>query len=318
MNRESDNSAILEENWLEIPYDLGAGNPARVPDRQQSDLWALVLEARSIPCRMGRHEGAWRVFVPADRIGEALRELRLFEEENRNWPPSTPPSNPLAENTLATVSVLLLLATFHNITQLGIPLTGNSPVDWPALGSADSARILGGQWWRTITALTLHADWLHLSGNLAIGGIFIVFLCRDLGSGLAWTLLLGSGVLGNLANAFLHAGNHNSIGASTTVFGAVGILAAITMMRHRNHPRKRWALPIAAALGLLALLGTEGENTDLGAHLFGFVFGVGLGLVAEYLVGRYGRPGRGLNVLLSLSSAALMVSAWLAALAFTP
>jgi hypothetical protein len=33
-----------------------------------------------------------------------------------------------------------------------------------------------------------------------------------------------------------------------------------------------------AGLGLLAFTGTAGENTDLGAHLFGFVCGFGGGL----------------------------------------
>ena len=100
--------------------------------------------------------------------------LRLFEAENRNWPPDPPPTNPLAENTLATLSVLILLATFHNLTQLDASLSGHHPIDWIALGNAHSARILDGEWWRLVTALTLHADWLHLFSNLTLGGIFIV------------------------------------------------------------------------------------------------------------------------------------------------
>lgn len=72
-------------------------------------------------------------------------------------------------------------------------------------------------------------------------------------------------------------------------------------------------MPVAAALGLLALLGTEGKNTNLGAHFFGFVFGTGRGLAAEHLVGRYERPGRWLNTLLALDCTMMMVSAWRAA-----
>jgi membrane associated rhomboid family serine protease len=327
MVEERDHIGIHESGWRVIPSGLAdpasslsfmKGGPRRgLPlSARQADLWTLVLESRDIPCRAWHGIKGWRIMVPEERFDEALDELRLFEEENRNWPPPPPETSPLVENTLATLSVLILLATFHNITLLDSLPFGNMRIDWLALGNADSAKILDGQWWRAVTALTLHADWLHLSGNLAIGGVFIVFLCRDFGSGLAWTLLLGSGVLGNLANAFFQPYNHNSIGASTLVFGAVGILAAINLVRHRRHTHKRRAMPIAAALGLLALLGTEGKNTDLGAHLFGFVFGTVLGLAAEYLVGRYGRPGRGLNALLAPACAGLMVSAWWAALAF--
>src|SRR6185369_4433376 len=110
---------------------------------------------------------------------------------------------------------------------------------------------------------TLHADLTHLLSNVTIGGIFIILLCRELGSGLAWSLLLGSGALGNLVNALVQAPTHRSVGASTAVFGAVGILAAISMVRYRHHLQRRWFIPVAAGLALLAILGTEGKNTDL-------------------------------------------------------
>ena len=106
------------------------------------------------------------------------------------------------------------------------------------------------------------------------------------------------------------------MGASTVVFGAVGILAALSLVRNRRHLQSRWPLPVAAGLALLALLGTEGKQTDLGAHLFGFAFGIGLGLAAEYLVEKHGRPGPLLNALLALLSATVVVAAWWAALFF--
>jgi membrane associated rhomboid family serine protease len=151
--------------------------------------------------------------------------------------------------------------------------------------------------------------------NLAIGGVFIIFLCRELGSGLAWSLLLCSGMLGNLANAHFNLPTHSSVGASTLVFGCVGILASISLVRYRHNLRKRWFIPLAGSMALLASLGTEGKNTDLGAHFFGFFFGIVIGLVAEYIIERYGPPGRLLNALLALVSAIAVVSAWWAAVA---
>jgi hypothetical protein len=78
--------------------------------------------------------------------------------------------------------------------------------------------------------------------------------------------------------------------------------------------RRRWLLPVAAALALLAILGTEGKNTDLGAHLFGLVYGGFLGLITEYLVGRLGNPGPLLNALLALLCVVTVVGAWWMAL----
>ena len=316
MESKREQDIMHEERWLAVPADLGDREAEGLLSERRVRRWALVLDARKVPCRIESGGMGWQLLVPADYFNLARNELRLFEQENRDWPPPEPPASPLVENTLATLSVLILLATFYNITRLDIPLFGHNPVDWTDLGKAHAGKILDGQWWRLVTALTLHADLPHLISNLAFGGLFIVWLCRDLGSGLAWSLLLGSGILGNLANAWLRPADHSSVGASTLVFGAVGILAALSLVRYRRHRKKRWALPVAAALALLALLGTEGQNTDLGAHLFGFVFGIGLGLAAEYLVGRYGPPGRRLNGLLALVSAVVVAASWWAALIY--
>jgi membrane associated rhomboid family serine protease len=310
MDSDQPFNADAETPWLEILPEEVARQPITAHNSQRIRLWALILDSRSVPCQIDKDQHGWRLLVQPEQYAAAVYELRRFEELNRNWPPPAPSHHPLTENTLATLSILVLLATFHNITQLDVTVPGISMPDWVSIGNAQAAKILDGQWLRTVTALTLHADWAHLSSNLAIGGIFIVFLCRELGSGLAWSLLLGAGALGNLVNAYLQPSTHSSVGASTAVFGAVGILAAISMVRYRHNLRTRWMLPVAAALALLALLGTEGKNTDLGAHLFGFVYGGFLGLITEYLINRHGRPGWFLNALLALSSIAVVVAAW--------
>ncbi|MBC7963685.1 MAG: rhomboid family intramembrane serine protease, partial [Steroidobacteraceae bacterium] len=252
--------------------------------------------------------------VPEQHLTSARNELQIYEENNCNWPPPLPPARMLVKNTLPTVSILILLATFHNLTLLGFSMPGRGIIDLNMIGAAHAADILNGQWWRLVTALTLHADLTHLLSNLTIGGVFIILLCRELGSGLAWSLLLASGILGNLLNAWIQSPAHRSVGASTAVFGAVGLLAAISMVRYRHRLQRRWFVPVAAGLALLALLGTEGKQTDLGAHLFGFGSGTLLGLISEYLVGKYGRPGRFLNAVLALACGTIVVVAWWAAL----
>ena len=276
--------------------------------------WALVLDSRSIPCCLENDESGLQLSVPPQFFRQACDELRRYEEANRLWPPPFSSLRQVTGNTLSTLSVLILLATFHNITQIESPVTGIQMPDWMQSGAASAGRIHDGEWWRLITALTLHADWRHLAGNLAIGGIFTLFLCRELGSGLAWSLLLGAGILGNHVNALVQPASHSSIGASTAVFGGIGLLAAVTLVRKKDCSTARLLLPFAGGLALLAFLGTEGKNTDIGAHLFGFLSGGCLGLITEYLIGRHGRPGWLLNVVLAGSSAAAVLSAWWAAL----
>jgi rhomboid protease GluP len=301
-------------DWLPLPRDPRQPGGAILLSSRRATLWALVLESRQIPHRSERHSFGWRLLVPAERFDAALWELQTFERENHDWPPPLPAIDG-SDHRLSTLAVLILLATFHNLTYLQIDLLGHSPVDWFTLGNAHAGLILEGQWWRTITALTLHTGWPHLLGNLAIGGIFLVRLCWILGAGSAWCLMLVSGALGNLLNAWLQHPDHRAVGASTAVFAALGLVAAINLVRYRHPFRRRLLLPIAAALALLAFLGSEGERTDLGAHLFGMLVGVLVGLLTGFLLGNFGQPGRKLDLLLALTAAGMVVGAWYLALA---
>ncbi|MEI6209093.1 MAG: rhomboid family intramembrane serine protease [Desulfuromonadales bacterium] len=298
-----------EELWR--PVSLRRDEPLT---KSQARLWALVLDSRFIPCCIEPDGTGWQLLVPLEHVDSARNELNLYEEKNRFWPPPLPAARKMTENTLPTISVLILLATFHNLTLLGLSSPEHGSIDLNEIGAAYASKILEGQWWRVVTALTLHADLMHLLSNLTIGGVFIILLCRELGSGLAWSLLLSSGILGNLMNAWLQPPVHRSVGASTAVFGAVGLMAAISAVRYRHYLRSRWFIPVAAGLALLAILGTEGAHTDVGAHLFGFGFGMLLGFLTEHFTGKFGRPGQLLNVLLAFASATVVLTAWWSAL----
>lgn len=306
-----------EDEWRAVPQDLSSEQGGTRLSAQRTRLWALTLEARRIRHRVEAQGSGWRLLIPPESHALALDELRRYEAENRDWPPRGAQTAPQADNVLVSLSVLALLAIFHNLLLLDINLFGHGSFDWLTRGNADAGAIRAGEWWRTLTALSLHADGLHLLGNLCIGGLFISLLCRALGSGLGWSLLLAGGALGNLLNAWLQSPLHRSVGASTAVFGAVGLLAALNLHRPRQTLRRRLHLSLAAALALLALLGSAGENTDLGAHLFGLAAGLSLGLPTSVLLARYGRPGRGLNALLALAALGLMLGAWWAALRVT-
>lgn len=295
--------------WRPVPSRHGT-----LLTKSQARSWALALDSRSIPCCIESAGALWQLLVPEHHLESARRELQLYEEANQGWPPALPVARQLVGNTLPTVSVLLLLAILHNLTLIAPSIPGHGILDLYDLGAAHAAGIMDGQWWRCVTALTLHADLTHLLSNLTIGGVFIILLCRELGSGMAWSLLLVSGTIGNLINAWVQSPAHRSVGASTAVFGAVGLLAAVSMIRYHHHLQRRWFVPIAAGFALLAILGTEGKQTDLGAHLFGFCVGLLLGSGAEFCAVRYGRPGGAANFFLAVLSGALVTGAWWAAI----
>ena len=310
----STDPGIEQLEWVPIPPELDDGLAGESLTREQDHSWRLVLAAREIPYRSQTSDGRRQLLVPPAFYRRACRELRTYERDNRDWPPPPPPARPLHENRATTLWVLILLAMFHNITVSHTASPLNLGIDWSALGNAHAGKILTGEWWRLFTALTLHAGPLHLFGNLVIGGIFMTRLCRLLGSGYAWLLVLLGGASGNLLNALVQDSGHRSIGASTAVFAAVGLLATINMLHYRRQLWRRWPLPVAAALGLLALLGSSGENTDIGAHLFGLLCGIMLALPAFKLT-RHGFAQRpGINRALAGLSLLLVVVAWWLAL----
>lgn len=142
------------------------------------------------------------------------------------------------------------------------------------------------EWWRPFTALFLHADLQHLVGNLLSGAIFGALVSRSIGPLRGWALILACGTLGNILTAFMrYPEPFLSIGGSTAVFGALGILTGLGFSTSlRNHSRMSWmkvAAPVLAGLVLLGWLGGGGGNpdTDVLGHIFGFASGLVSGMI---------------------------------------
>jgi membrane associated rhomboid family serine protease len=242
---------------------------------------ALVLEARGIACRHDRGGEQWLLSVRTEDAAAAARELNAYRRENARGGSAV--ASPLAAvgggwfGVASFVAVLLLIAVFAHELTFGI--------DWRAIGRMDAARLLAGEGWRALTALTLHADTIHLLGNVTFGALFTYFVGRYLGGGVGWMAILASGALGNLLNGWLTGPDHRSIGASTAVFGALGLLSAYTWRRGfpRGTTLRSRLAPVVAGIALLAYTGTAGQNTDLGAHLLGFAAGFLFGFAAAHL-----------------------------------
>jgi rhomboid protease GluP len=146
---------------------------------------------------------------------------------------------------------------------------------WFAAGAGDSAAMLNeGQWYRLVTPLTLHADLSHLLSNCLLGGFLLHFFFHLTGNGIGLLALLGSAALGNLLNVLGHGPGHLFVGFSTAIFSVIGMLCTISHAGRSGRPFLHVFMPIMAGLALLAFLGSSGERTDLGGHLFGLLSGL--------------------------------------------
>jgi len=269
--------------------------------------WPLVLSSMDIPHSTRKYGGDWYILLAEADVDRAISAIRLYQAENRDWPPRRAKER-LAYPLSPVAPVLLVaLVVFHAITGTS---AANSP--WFVHGAASSARICHGALWQTVTALTLHADYVHAVGNAITGAIFLSAVNRRLGDGRGPFLVLVAGALGNLFNAFWYRTNHVSIGASTAVFAAVGILAATQLASDRQAlPRSRtaWAKPVVGGLALLGMLGASPQS-DLLAHLFGFVAGLLAGAVASFWT-RSARPSRPwVQAVMGIATLAIVAGAW--------
>jgi rhomboid protease GluP len=278
--------------------------------RAQVDEWALVLTAEGLhPQVLGGATG-FVLSLPADEVGRAETALAAWQRENQ--PPPPPPERPALDRRPAAHALLVASALLASFAATGPAGSASSALG--AAGAADAAAIRAGAWWRTITALTLHADVPHVVGNALAGALFLAAVFRALGPGVGAALVLAAGALGNLADAVGRRGDHATIGASTAVFGALGLLVGATVVTRRGARAGRaLVLPIAAGLGLLAMLGTEGEHVDIWAHALGLAAGVPLGAGAARLPTRW-LARRPLQWAAGTAAAAAIALAWWLAL----
>lgn len=245
-------------------------------NRQSCSDRALVLASSRIPHQMIDDGMTAALVVPAEYSARAVEELRLYDDENPPVRPK-PPKRIVEQDAIAgVVGYVLVVGIIAGLA--GYSFFGHN---WFEAGRVDGALIRGGEWWRTITALTLHSGARHLVGNIVFGVLFGLFAGRLLGSGVAWLAIVVAAATGNVANTLLLESTHRSIGASTAVFAALGLVAGF-VWRGELMRQDRWSYrygPIVGGLALLMFTGTGGENTDIGAHLLGFVCGFLAGML---------------------------------------
>jgi rhomboid protease GluP len=241
--------------------------------------WSLVLDAEGIAYRVIRRpDGGWSVMVATADAERSLRALSAYEQENPPQPPSAvQPAD--RGGRYGGIAMAVLLAVFFVVAP---------PILMPGSafdrGAAVAGLIRDGQLWRVVTALTLHADLAHLLSNMVGAALFATALCQILGFGVAAMVMLLAGAGGNWLNALIEPAGHVSVGASTAIFGAVGALVGVQLVRRRRL-RASWLTvwsPVLAGLVLLALMGTA-PQADVAAHVLGFLVGGALGAAVARL-----------------------------------
>ncbi len=270
-----------------------------------ANLCALILKASDIPFRTRREGRGWGIWVQARDYRRARDSVEQYFRENRGQAPEADTSAVYRDHGYAGIWAALFVALVY----AAVARTGDVHSVWSDFG-ASAQRIAGGELYRVVTALLLHADAVHLFGNMAGLAVFATAVCHVSGWGAGILMVLFTGAGGNMVNAWVYEHGHLSIGASTAVFGAIGILSGYQFLQKRKNTRQKAAawLPLACGMALLGFLGT-GEHVDLTAHLFGFVVGILFG-IGYAMANKTLRPA-GQAICLGIA-AAVLTGAWAA------
>lgn len=240
-----------------------------------------MLLARAIPFTTQHVYWEKSFYIPLAFEEKTKKEIRSFQRENENWPPVIKGGDhPTYRFSFLSIWIVSCLAFFHwNVTRIDLT------INWYNLGRFTADEVLSGDWWRTITATTLHVDDAHFISNFFGLLVFVSGVNFFAGPGFSWFLVLISSAFGNYINALFYQNGHPSIGASTAVFSAIGLMGVFGVRNyyHQKRFKGRYLVPFMAGFGLFAMLGTN-PQTDVMAHLFGFTAGSLLGVVTLPLI----------------------------------
>ena len=287
MTSQADIEAEEEPNWDGwIPV-------GHYQDLREAYDHALVILAMGEACRVAPTEqaGAYELQAEARAAAGIADELRAYQQETL-LPVARPQVHAEwakypAGWTLTGIWLLVLVAVFYWQNQ------DASLADRAA--SSSVGLIAHGEWWRPFTALFLHADFGHLAGNLLGGLVFATLVARCVGPLRGWLMILACGTMGNvLTSRLTYPEPFVSLGASTAVFAALGILSGFglveTLRFRARMPWLRIAAPVVAGIILLGWLGGGHDpRTDVLGHVLGYssglVAGVAVGVIEEKRAG---------------------------------
>ncbi len=271
-------------NWLAVPLQEEIRLDPREVRNAVSDGALVRFESHPDAVRRKR----WQCYADSPQAAAAIVEqlpstrtegfdeeweqLRAFNQGCRLAAP-----RPWVVPTLVTLNVLVFAA----LAFAGAGVWSVSAEALTRWGSNFGQLTMGGQLWRLLTSLFLHAGIAHLVLNMWVLWGAGRLAERVFGSATFILLYLGAGLVASLSSVAWNPFN-NSVGASGAIFGVLGACLAFLFRRDTHVPRK---LVRAHGLSTLAFTlfslvnGFIGTQVDNAAHVGGLISGALLGWI---------------------------------------
>lgn len=288
-------------NSQESPaYEQPSGANSRISaqSRRQAWDWSLVLASQSVEVTVHQDSetGRWYLDVAPADLERARRIILEWRAENRGWHWR----QRIPESTLQFHAGALFWV-------FAIVILHAMAIDLRSPAAFVTADVRDGQWWRTFTAVWLHADLGHLVSNAIIGGVLLGLTMGQYGAGVALSMGLLCGAAGNLLGLQVRSQDYIGLGASGWVMGTLGMLAARSFHLWRLSWRAtRYVLAGLCAGGFLFVMFGTSERSDVIAHFGGFIAGIVLGgsvsMLPERTQARLETPAAGLFIMLTATT----------------
>ena len=267
---------------------------------------SLVLLSQGIEHRLLRsEEGPFQIFIVPEFETAARQQLDLYHRENppKEENPPIPLSFSLQPLWVLLAPVIFTLIDFSDKLNLHGP------------GISDAAKVMKGEWWRSLTAQTLHGDMRHLASNLLCGYIVMNMITFRIPLLRLAPFIAAAAAIANICVSATVQTDFRSLGFSSFVFAAIGCLAVIEfrLMPRESHGMLRRFAPLCGAASLAVFLGL-GENADILGHAYGFVAGLFCGFIPKKKSLRWGTPLSSADGLGLLMYYGLYLAAWKLAL----
>ena len=264
------------------------------PDRSMARLRELSHTATTDQTRRASRRHVEMLAAPYTELSLSPGAVATVTEIERRLAADAPMTRLKLANLVAT---LTLMAILSGVFVLEIAIGGSEDLRtlvrlgalWPPIV------IDGGEWWRLLTSVFLHAGWVHFLANLFV--LFVLGRFIEAAMGRLWIVagfLLGGVVSSAAVLAAMHwglTGYAILVGASGGIFALFGIEVARQIMNWRQTrdilDARRVAL-LAAVMVIQFVIDISLPEISLTAHLSGFA----TGLVLAFAFWRTNRPGR--------------------------
>ncbi len=176
------------------------------------------------------------------------------------------------------INIVILLCILSSVLFWSVSPSESDAVFNYLVFSGDN--LLQGKVWTLVTALFLHADLLHLAGNMIFLFVFGNSLEEEIGPKKTLTAFFSGGILSFLLSVFFYSSQTSMIGASAAIFTLTAIVMLVKPLR--------FSILFLMPQGLVAILyfiynvvavyyGTQG-NVAFISHIIGFIVGIPLGI----------------------------------------